>query len=129
MQLTYEQYLIEKNREKAIRTSLSDDDTNYEKINWYNDMKTSFANKELDDLVKEICNTYKRYGNVMLQQNENGTFYVYYFGRTLWLKEKILKRVSIFITHSAIIEMEQEKFMKDLTRMGVRTLETVKLIC
>lgn len=25
--------------------------------------------------------------------------------------------------------MEQEKFMKDLTRMGVRTLETEKLIC
>lgn len=56
MQLTYEQYLIEKNREKAIRTSPSDDDTNYEKINWYNDIKTSFANKELADFVKEICN-------------------------------------------------------------------------
>ncbi|EEL45638.1 MULTISPECIES: hypothetical protein [Bacillus cereus group] len=79
--------------------------------------------------MKAIRNTFNWYGNVMLQQNENGTFYVYYFGRTLWLKEKILKRVSIFITHSAIIEMEQEKFMKDLTRMGVRTLETVKLIC
>ncbi|MGG3366877.1 hypothetical protein [Bacillus anthracis] len=49
----------------------------------------------------------------MLNQNENGTYYVYYFGRTLWLKEKILKRVSIFIIHSAIIEMEQEKFMKN----------------
>lgn len=80
MQLTYGQYLIEKNREQAIRTSPSDDDTNYEKINWYNDMKTSFANKELADLVKGICNTYKRYGNVMLQQKENGTYYVYYFG-------------------------------------------------
>ncbi|HFJ9453319.1 hypothetical protein [Bacillus tropicus] len=34
-----------------------------------------------------------------------------------------------FHYHSAIIEMEQEKFMKDLTRMGVRTLETEKLIC
>ena len=56
MQLTYGQYLIEKNREQAIRTSPSDDDTNYENINWYNDMKTSFANKELADLVKEICN-------------------------------------------------------------------------
>ncbi|MCC0768571.1 hypothetical protein [Bacillus cereus group sp. BfR-BA-01346] len=56
MQLTYGQYLIEKNREQPIRTSPSDDDTNYEKINWYNDMKTSFANKELADLVKEICN-------------------------------------------------------------------------
>ncbi len=56
MQLTYKQYLIEKNREKAIRTSSSDDDTNYEKINWYNDTKISFANKELDDLVKEIYN-------------------------------------------------------------------------
>nr|WP_283793006.1 hypothetical protein [Bacillus sp. LS15-K4] len=48
MQLTYEQYLIGKNRENAIRTS-SPDDTDYEKINWYNDTKTSFANKELDD--------------------------------------------------------------------------------
>ncbi|HFJ9510051.1 hypothetical protein [Bacillus pacificus] len=54
MQLTYKQYLIEKNREKAIRTSSSDDDTNYEKINWYNDTKISFANKELDDLVKNL---------------------------------------------------------------------------
>ncbi|WP_261786012.1 hypothetical protein [Bacillus anthracis] len=79
--------------------------------------------------MKAIRNTFNWYGNVMLNQNENGTYYVYYFGRTLWLKEKILKRVSIFIIHSAIIEMEQEKFMKDLTRMGVRTLETVKLIC
>ncbi|PFF10242.1 hypothetical protein CN315_06825 [Bacillus cereus] len=67
MQLTYGQYLIEKNREKAIRTSSSDDDMHYEKINWYNDTKISFANKELDDLVKEIYNTFKRYGNVMLQ--------------------------------------------------------------
>lgn len=89
MQHTYEQYLIEKNREKAIRTSSSDDDTNYEKINWYNDTKISFANKELNDLVKEIRNTYKRYGNVMLQQKENGTYYVYYFGRPLWLKKRI----------------------------------------
>lgn len=38
----------------------------YEKINWYNDTKISFANKELDDLVKEIRNIYKWYGNVML---------------------------------------------------------------
>ncbi|WP_254917179.1 hypothetical protein [Bacillus cereus] len=113
MQLTYEQYLIEKNREKAIRTSPSDDDTNYEKINWYNDMKTSFANKELDDGVKAIRNTFNWYGDVMLQQNENGTYCVYYFGRTLWLKEKILRRRSIFIIHSAIIEMEQGKFMKN----------------
>ncbi|MGR5982214.1 hypothetical protein ACT7CN_09575 [Bacillus cereus] len=30
---TYEQYLIEKNREKVIRTSPSDDDTNCENIN------------------------------------------------------------------------------------------------
>ncbi|WP_255295546.1 hypothetical protein [Bacillus cereus] len=91
MQLTDGQYLIEKNREKAIRTSSSDDDTNYEKINWYNDTKISFANKELDDLVKEIYNTFKRYGNVMLQQKENGTYYVYYFSRPLWLKEKVFK--------------------------------------
>ncbi|MEF7558547.1 hypothetical protein [Bacillus thuringiensis] len=112
MQLTYEQYLIEKNREKAIRTS-SSDDTNYENINWYNDTKISFANKELDDGLKEIRNTSKWYENVMLQQKENGTYYVYYFSRPLWLKEKVLKRASIFITHSAIIEMEQEKFMKN----------------
>ncbi|MBJ8109513.1 MULTISPECIES: hypothetical protein [Bacillus] len=118
VQLTYEQYLIEKNREKAIRTSSPDDDTDYEKINWYNDMKTSFANKELDDGVKEIRNTSKWYGNVMLQQKENGTYYVYYLGRTLLLKEKVLKRANIFIIHSAIIEMEQEKFMKDLTHIG-----------
>nr|MCX3323923.1 hypothetical protein [Bacillus paranthracis] len=65
-------------------------DTGYEKINWYNDKKTFFANKELDDLVKEIRNTFKRYGNVMLQQKENGTYYVYYFGRILWLKEKVM---------------------------------------
>ncbi|MGH1259821.1 MULTISPECIES: hypothetical protein [Bacillus] len=45
------------------------------------------------------------------------------------MKEKVLKRESIFITHSAIIEMEQEKFMKDLTRIGIRSLETGKLIC
>ncbi|MGE6500395.1 hypothetical protein ACQKF0_08540 [Bacillus wiedmannii] len=118
VQLTYEQYLIEKNREKAIRTCSPDDDTDYEKINWYNDMKTSFANKELDDGVKEIRNTSKWYGNVMLQQKENGTYYVYYLGRTLLLKEKVLKRANIFIIHSAIIEMEQEKFMKDLTHIG-----------
>ena len=49
----------------------------------------------------------------MLHQKENGTYYVYYLGRTLLLKEKVLKRTNIFITHSAIIEMEQEKFMKD----------------
>ncbi|TPV47231.1 hypothetical protein [Bacillus dicomae] len=60
MQLTYEQYLIGKNREKAIRTSSpDDDDTEYEKINWYNDTKTSFGNKELDDGVKEIRNIFK----------------------------------------------------------------------
>ncbi|SCC40314.1 Protein of unknown function [Bacillus cereus] len=29
------------------------------------------------------------------------------------MKGKVLKRANIFITHSAIIEMEQEKFMKD----------------
>ena len=58
------------------------------KINWYNDTKISFANKELDDLVKEIRNTYKRYGNVMLQQKEKGTYNVYYFGRPLWLKKR-----------------------------------------
>ncbi|TFZ12136.1 hypothetical protein C6Y54_15010 [Bacillus cereus] len=68
--------------------------------------------------MKEIRNTSKWYENVMLQQKENGTYYVYYFSRPLWLKEKVLKRASIFITHSAIIEMEQEKFMKDLTRIG-----------
>jgi len=113
VQLTYEQYLIEKNREKAIRTSSPDADTDYEKINWYNDTKKSFANKDLDDGVKEIRNTFKLYGNVMLQQKENGTYYVYYLGRILLLKEKVLKRANIFITHSAIIEMEQEKFMKD----------------
>ncbi|WP_176545843.1 hypothetical protein [Bacillus wiedmannii] len=56
--------------------------------------------------MKEIRNIFKRYWNVMLQQKENGTYYVYYFGRTLQLKEKVLKRESIFITHSAIIEME-----------------------
>lgn len=118
VQLTYEQYLIEKNRGKAICTSDPDDNTDYQKITWYNDTKTSFANKEWNDLVKEIRNTFKRYGNVMLQQKENGTYYVYYFGRTLWLKEKALKRASIFITHSAIIDMNQEKFMNDLTRIG-----------
>ncbi|XAX09289.1 hypothetical protein ABDZ24_18385 [Bacillus paramobilis] len=41
-------------------------------------------------MVKEIRNTFKRYGNVMLQQKENGTYYVYYFGRILWLKEKVM---------------------------------------
>lgn len=54
-------------------------------------MKTSFANKELDDRVKAIRNTFNWYGNVMLQQNENGTYYVYYFGRPLWLQEKVFK--------------------------------------
>ncbi|WP_242660470.1 hypothetical protein [Bacillus luti] len=83
------------------------------KNNWYNDTKTSFANEELDDGVKEIRNTSKWYENVILQQKENGTYYVYYLGITLLLKEKVLKRANIFITHSAIIEMEQEKFMKD----------------
>ncbi|AZJ23631.1 hypothetical protein COF76_23515 [Bacillus wiedmannii] len=68
--------------------------------------------------MKEIRNTSKWYGNVMLQQKENGTYYVYYLGRTLLLKEKVLKRANIFIIHSAIIEMEQEKFMKDLTHIG-----------
>ncbi|WP_257206938.1 hypothetical protein [Bacillus wiedmannii] len=67
----------------------------------------------MDDGVKEIRNTFKWYGNVMLQQKKNETYYVYYFGRTLWLKGEVLKRANIFITHSAIIEMEQEKFMKD----------------
>ncbi|MGR5982215.1 hypothetical protein ACT7CN_09580 [Bacillus cereus] len=43
------------------------------------------------------------------------------------MKEKILKRVSIFITHSAIIEMEQEKFMKDLTRMGGTNVGNCKI--
>ncbi|MDF9557925.1 hypothetical protein P5757_15250 [Bacillus tropicus] len=80
MQLTYKQYLIEKNQEKTIRTSSSDDDT-----------KISFVNKKLDDLVKEIRNTFTLYGNVMLQQKENGTYYVDYFGRPLWLKEKVFK--------------------------------------
>ncbi|MGN4648831.1 hypothetical protein ACTFOV_02225 [Bacillus cereus group sp. MYBK79-2] len=55
---------------------------------------------------------------MVLQQKENETYYVYYFGRTLWLKGKVLKRESIFITHSAIIEMEQERFMNDLTHIG-----------
>ncbi|KPU52239.1 hypothetical protein [Bacillus wiedmannii] len=68
--------------------------------------------------MKEIRNTSKWYGNVMLQQKENGTYYVYYLGRTLLLKENVLKRANIFIIHSAIIEMEQEKFMKDLTHIG-----------
>ncbi|WP_442866291.1 hypothetical protein [Bacillus cereus group sp. BY6-1LC] len=80
MQLTYKQYLIEKNQEKTIRTSSSDDDT-----------KISFVNKKLDDLVKEIRNTFTLYGNVMLQQKENGTYYVDYFGRPFWLKEKVFK--------------------------------------
>ncbi|HDR4511067.1 TPA: hypothetical protein QCQ29_001487 [Bacillus cereus] len=63
--------------------------------------------------MKAIRNIFNWYGDVMLQQNENGTYCVYYFGRTLWLKEKILRRMSIFIIHSAIIEMEQGKFMKN----------------
>lgn len=123
VQLTYEQYLTQENRGKEVCTSDPDDDTDYQKINWYKDTRTSFANKEWDELVKEIRNTFKRYGNVMLQQKENGTHYVYYFGRTLWLKEKVLKRASIFITHKAIIEMNQEKFMDDLTRIDSKRLK------
>ncbi len=65
----------------------------------------------------------------MLQQKENGTYYVYYLGRTLLLKEKVLKRTSIFITHSAIVEIEQEKFMRIKLVWGGQSLETRKLLC
>lgn len=55
MQLTYGQYLIEKiERKQFVLAPLMM--IRIMKINWYNDIKTSFANKELADLVKEICN-------------------------------------------------------------------------
>ncbi|MGM2816072.1 hypothetical protein [Bacillus cereus group sp. Bce001] len=51
MQLTYGQYIIGKNREQAIRTSSSDDDTNYEKINWYNDTEMLCYSKKRTELI------------------------------------------------------------------------------
>lgn len=78
--------------------------------------------------MKVICNTFKRYGNVMLQPKENGTYYGLLFRQNTLVERKGIE-ASIFITHFAIIEMEQEKFMKDLTRIGVRLLKIGKLLC
>jgi len=96
VQLTYEQYLIEKNREKAIRTSSPDADTDYEKINWYNDTKKSFANKDLDDGVKEIRNTFKLYGNVMLQQKRERNLLCLLFRQNTFVERKGIEASEYF---------------------------------
>ncbi|OIB05005.1 hypothetical protein AK95_14735 [Paenibacillus sp. LC231] len=53
-----------------------------------------------------------------LQKKEGDDQYIYHIGSVLGLDGTFLIRSRIFIQHSAIFKMDEEKFMKDLTRIG-----------
>ncbi|WP_192797671.1 MULTISPECIES: hypothetical protein [unclassified Bacillus (in: firmicutes)] len=66
--------------------------------------------------MKEIHNIFKRECGAAAKRERN--LLCLLFRQNTLVERKVLKRERIFITHSAIIEMEQEKFMNDLTHIG-----------
>ncbi|AJS61596.1 hypothetical protein UB51_16885 [Paenibacillus sp. IHBB 10380] len=67
-----------------------------------------------------IRDYFKRHCGQVLQaeSDDHRGRYTYHFGTVFGLKGKHLIRSHIFIRHSAIIEMDEEKFMKDLEKIG-----------
>lgn len=114
--LTYGQYLEKTSGEKVVYDP--DDSTNYHALDWYKNGSLSFAEKEWPKFISRLRENIKLSCGMSLQKEENGRQYIYHLGTVLGLKGTFLLRSRIFIQHSSIIEMDEAKFMTDMTRYG-----------
>lgn len=114
--LTYAQYLEKTSDEKVVYDP--DDSTNYDALDWYKNGSISFAEKEWPDFIVRLRNIIKLHCGMSLQKKEGDEQYIYHIGSVLGLKGTFLIRSHIFIQHSSIIEMDEAKFMTDMTRYG-----------
>ncbi|WP_103110729.1 hypothetical protein [Brevibacillus reuszeri] len=114
--LTYEQHLEREHGE--VCTSDPDDNTDYGAMHWYKHQTTSFAEKEWDKLVIRLREQFKVHAKTMIQGTDNNNNYVYHVGTVYGLKGEFLKRSKFWIQRSATVEMDAQKFAKDLTKIG-----------
>lgn len=111
--LTYEQAL-KREYGRDICTTDPDDSTDYDAMKWYKVGSLIFAKKEWEQLIFEIRRHLKMRGPLLECKDDFDRQYYYYFDEDYRLKEKVLKRASIHITHRARIEFDEGKFAKHL---------------
>ncbi|BFH11141.1 hypothetical protein [Paenibacillus melissococcoides] len=115
--LTYAQHLEREHGERPCTTDL-DDSTNYDELDWYKNGSMSFGEKDWDQLVTRLRNAFKNDGPMLQAQGDWDRHYIYHIGTVYRLKGQFLIRKYFHITHSALIDMDTERFAKDLTRIG-----------
>ena len=117
--LTFGEQLEKEHGERPC-TSDPEDSTNYYAKDWMKNGSCSFSDKDWDKLIFRIRDYFKRHCGQVLQaeSDDHRGRYIYHFGTVLGLQGKHLIRTHIFIMHSAVVEMDEEKFMNDLTKIG-----------
>ncbi|GIO22455.1 hypothetical protein [Oceanobacillus sp. J11TS1] len=94
-----------------------DDDTDYERIAWRKCGRTSFAEKEWNNAVRHTRDILKMSGKSFIAASDDSE-YVYFFDTVIGLKEEVLKRAHIYITHQTSICFDNKKFNKHITQIG-----------
>ncbi len=95
-----------------------DDNEDYERLGWRKCGKISFAEKKWNDAIRHTRDTLKMKGDSFIEGEENEKNYVYFYDTVIGLKEKVLKRAWVYITHQASIDYDEKKFNKHLTQVG-----------
>ncbi|WP_102274068.1 hypothetical protein [Cytobacillus massiliigabonensis] len=108
MLLTYEQHL--EREHGPINTGDPDDNTDYGAMKWYKGGSVSFAEKEWEKLVSGIRRHLASRGPLLEQTGDFDEKYFYYFSRDYKLKEPVLRRAWMYISHDATIKFDIDKF-------------------
>ncbi|MEK4351288.1 hypothetical protein MKX41_10610 [Paenibacillus sp. FSL R5-0475] len=115
--LTYEQHL-EKKHGESMRTCDPDDRTNWGALDWYANGSIAFAEREWPNFVSRLRECIKTHCGMGFYKEEDRKRYFYHSGSVYSLKGKFLLRSSVFIQHSSIIKMDEDRFMNDLSKIG-----------
>lgn len=94
------------------------DHFDYNRLEWRNCGSVSFAEKEWNDAIRHIRGTLKSQGKAFIAGEENNEEYIYFTGYVIGLDKKVLKRARVYVTHETLIEYDQKKFNKHLTKIG-----------
>lgn len=114
--LLTEGQVIEKEHGSAYKDDPFDE-TDYSRLAWRKCGRTSFAEKEWNDAVRHTRDIIKMQSESFITAFDD-TKYIYFFDTVIGLKEEVLKRAYIYITHQTSIDFDKKKFNKHITQIG-----------
>lgn len=102
----------------ALAPLIPNDSTDYDALSWCKHGSLSFAEQDWNKLMIRIRDHFKTKSPLLSGEGDWDERYVYYTGSVYGLEGTFFKRDRLWINHSATINFDEEKFMKDLTCIG-----------